>query len=302
MIAKIIMGNNVRGLLRYLTKKEHSVLTSNHLLPDADVNYLTSEIKQISDLNTRVKKNVMHFVLAFPESDNINVAKMTMITDAFMKLFGAADNQWISIKHEDSENHQHCHVLLNRVKMDGSLLKDSFSIKKAMRISRYLEIEFKLKQVSNEKKIGNNKSRDLLKTNIDFALIISKTFEQFVEEMAKRSYKVNVGSGITFTDITNGVTLKGSAIARNYSLKHIKERVRESVKDQYSNKRQNLSKGLQQEQQEIEDIIEIEQDNKTASVVGELFDTMIGDQYVGESSTKKKKKKKEQQTKKRRMR
>lgn len=301
MIAKIIMGNNAKGLLQYLTKKEHSILISNHLIPDNNIDYLSSEIKQISDLNTRVKKNVMHFVLAFPESDNIGEAKMAMITEAFMKFFGADDNQWIAIRHQDTENHQHCHVLLNRVKIDGSLLKDSFSIKRAMKIARYLEVEFKLKKVSNKRKQGNNESRDLLKNNIDFALVLSKTFEQFVEEMAKRSYKVNIGRGISFTDITNGVTEKGSAISRNYSLKYIKERVGESVEDQFS-KRQYLSKELQKEQKEIEDVIEITQDNQEPNRFGEILNVMIGDQHIDESSLKKKKKKKEQKAKKRRMR
>lgn len=290
------MGTNAKGLLQYLTKKAHSVLTSNHLFPEADIVYLMSEIKQIQALNTRVKKPVMHFVLAFPEGEKLDEKLMRTITEDFMHQFGADKNQWISIQHFDTE-HKHNHVLLNRVKIDGNLLSDSFSHRKAMRISRALEIKYGLKVLSSIKAENTNESIALLKRNIDFDIIISKSIEDFISLIEKKSYDVKIGRGIVFIDKSNGAKTKGSAIGREYSLKHITERIEASIKtkDGQTNTKLHLSKELREEQEEISDVLEFEQDIQDTNTVQELFDVMVGNQYVGETPIGKKKKKKKEE-------
>lgn len=224
MIAKILTGTNVVGLLQYLTKKKHEVLTSNKILPVNDIEFITRELKQIQGFNSRAKKNTMHIVLAFDKGISIDGMKMKIIAEDFMKRFGAHNNQWISFKHFDTD-HQHQHIVLNRVKEDGTILSDSYSHLTARNICRDLEKKYQLRQLSNIKRENTNISMESLKQLIDITIDKVSSLDDFKRELEKNQYKVLVGRGISFINKSNGVKIKGSAIGRQYSLGYIKKRL-----------------------------------------------------------------------------
>ncbi len=263
MVAKIILGNNVNGLLQYLTKKKHAVLTSNKIFPDPDINYISNEFKTIQGLNNRVKKNVMHLVLAFDKDEKIDDYKMAMITEDFMKEFEADENQWISFQHFDTE-HLHQHTVINRVKMDGTLLSDSYSKTRAINICRALEIRYKLKIVSNIKSENKNLAKQELKQIIDEAILKSNSIEEFKKKVETEKYKVYLGRGIAFVNTTNGAKFKGSDIGRNYSLMNIKKQLLHLSKDKLQ------SKSLKEEQKDIKNIISTTKTTSTNSTIKSL--------------------------------
>lgn len=281
MIAKIITGTNVSGLLHYLTAKKYTVLTSNKLFPDANINYVTNEFKEIQSLNPRCKNNLMHIVLSFPEKDNMTEEKMKTITEDFLNEFGASENQWLSILHFNTA-HFHQHAVINRVKSNGKLLSDSFSYLEAKRICRLLEIKYDLNKISNIKSENSNINKDDLKGLITDVLIHSKSIDEFVTLMKKKNYKVLIGRGITFINIKNGSKTKGSSISRQFSLSNIKKQINSPQPVQ------KIDKPLEKEQDDIKNIISIA---TSASEIYESLNTSNNEEGIEPDQKKKKKRK-----------
>jgi hypothetical protein len=280
MIAKIITGTNVSGLLHYLTAKKFTVLTSNKLFPDADSIYVTNAFKEIQNLNPRCKNNLMHIVLSFPEKENLTAEKMKTITEDFLNEFGASENQWLSIMHFNTP-HFHQHAVINRVKANGKLLSDSFSHLKAKRICRTLEIKYDLNKISNFKSENSNINKNDLEELISIALHKCNSLEEFIELMKKKNYKVIVGRGITFINIKNGTKIKGSAISRENSLSNIKKRIN------IPQPTPKLIKPLECEQDDIKNIISL------TTSISEIYDSLnTSDNEEFESDPIKKKKRK----------
>ena len=238
MIAKIIIGSKVKGLLQYLTSKKNDVLTTNHLLPNLTLNELVREFRTINGLNKRSKRKVMHIVLSFPKHENLNEQKMALITEDFLEAFGAKENMSIAIRHY-KESNPHVHCVINRVKKDGSLLSDSFSYFKAKTICRKLEKIHQLHQVSNYKNEDVNIAVNQLREIVDLMLIEAQNLEHFLILMRNNKYQVLKGRGISFVEKTKGIKIKGSALGRNYSLSNLQIRI--NNKNTLKIKQQNLT-------------------------------------------------------------
>lgn len=280
MIAKIITGTNVSGLLHYLTAKKHSVLTSNKLFPDANLKYVTNEFKEVQSLNPRCKNNLMHIVLSFPEKENLTAEKMKTITEDFLNEFGASENQWLSIMHFNTK-HSHQHAVINKVKNNGKLLSDSFSHLRAKRICRSLEIKYDLNKISNIKSDNSNINKNDLKGLITDVLIQSNSIDEFVVLMKKKNYKVIIGRGITFINMKNGTKVKGSAISRGFSLSNLKKQIN------LPQPTPKLIKPLESEQDDIKNIISL------STSISEIYDSLnTSDNEEFESDPIKKKKRK----------
>lgn len=224
MIAKIITGTNVRGLLQYLTSKDHEVITSNYVFPDSSPSEIAKEMRIVQELNSRCKKNLMHVVLSFPYHDKVDSEKLMNITEEFLEAFKADDCMSISYRHFD-RSHPHVHVVINKIKFDGTVLSDSFSHIRAKKICRKIEQNYGLQKVSNIGAENENSSIQNLQKQVDLAIENSVSFEEFIRWLERKKYRVLKGRGISFIDKKNGTKIKGSAIGRNYSLGSIKKRI-----------------------------------------------------------------------------
>ena len=60
---------------------------------------------------------------------------------------GFTNNQYIAVKHTDQENHEHIHLVTSRVKMDGSVVSDSWDWIRSQDVIRKLEKDFELESV-----------------------------------------------------------------------------------------------------------------------------------------------------------
>jgi len=229
MIAKIITGSGVKGLLQYLTSKKNEVLTTNHILPNLSLNETVSEFKTIRDLNKRSKKPVLHIVLSFPNYDNVSAQKMTLITEHFLKDFGAQENMYIAIRHF-KESNPHVHCVVNRIGNNGLLLSDSFSHIRAKTICRKLENIYDLHKVSSIKGVNANIAVDQLRELIDLMLIEAQNLDHFTLLMHNNNYQVLKGRGISFIEKSKGIKIKGSSLGRDYSLSNIEKRIQNSKK------------------------------------------------------------------------
>ena len=143
-------------------------------------------------------------------------------------------NQYIAVHHFDT-NHQHLHIVANRVGFDGRSVSDSNNYKKIASYCRKMELKYTLTQVlsprlflSKEQRLipRHDKRKEQIKQHIRQSLSASRNYADFERLMKEKKYQVIKAKGITFID-DKKVYVKGSKLG--YSLKTI-ERILEQNK------------------------------------------------------------------------
>ncbi|MFD2433862.1 relaxase/mobilization nuclease domain-containing protein [Mesonia maritima] len=209
MIAKVKLNHSISGLMNYLTNKKHLVMDSNEVLPISTPKYISNEFKKRQSFNSRCKKQNFHIILSFGNKDKIHNEKLDTICRDFIESFfeGKAE-QWIAIRHPDTQNHKHIHIALNRITRDGKALGTTRTGMRSLETCRKLEKKYGLQQLSNIKGENKNEMKSELKTLIEQALQDCMDLKSFKRKMSEKNYKVLTGRGISFINKTNGAKLK----------------------------------------------------------------------------------------------
>jgi hypothetical protein len=125
MVAKIITGKNIRGLLLYNENKVEAnkaelIMASRF---GGDIEQLSfknklTRFENLTMLNSRVKTNALHIMLNFDTSEKISTAKLQQITAAYMEKIGFGDQPYLVYKHNDA-SHEHVHIVTTNMQADG---------------------------------------------------------------------------------------------------------------------------------------------------------------------------------------
>jgi hypothetical protein len=125
MVAKIITGKNIRGLLLYNenkveTYKAELIMASRF---GGDIEQLSfknklTRFENLTMLNSRVKTNALHIMLNFDTSEKISIAHLQQITAAYMEKIGFGDQPYLVYKHNDA-SHEHVHIITTNIQADG---------------------------------------------------------------------------------------------------------------------------------------------------------------------------------------
>ena len=137
MIGKIIIGKSFRGCILYcLNDKIQAHQTEGVIKNRAEVllfnqcygtqKELIQQFNEVRQLNPRLSKPVMHVTLSLAPGENLNKDKlMEMVQHCAIDL-GFSNNQYLAIHHNDT-NHQHLHIVANRIGYDKRTVSDSNS-------------------------------------------------------------------------------------------------------------------------------------------------------------------------------
>ncbi|WP_184551000.1 relaxase/mobilization nuclease domain-containing protein [Mucilaginibacter sp. FT3.2] len=125
MVAKIITGKNIRGLLRYNENKVENnkaeLIMASRFGGDIDQlsfkNKLT-RFENLTMLNSRVKTNAMHIMLNFDPSEKISTGKLQQIAAAYMEKIGFGDQPYLVYQHKDT-SHEHVHIVTTNMQAHG---------------------------------------------------------------------------------------------------------------------------------------------------------------------------------------
>lgn len=248
MIAKQIKGKDFYGVLAYNEKKVEQ--GEGHVL-DTNISHgktvdMTQEFNMVRQLRPRLGKAVYHVSLNLPYEDKLDDDKFVTLGTDYLKGMGFDDNQYIIYRHSDQE-HEHIHIIANRVKFSGKVVNDSRDYERSERLVRKLEIKYGLSQLSDTKltkkatlthkeiqkafRTGKPPIKLTLQYHLENALSNSSDIEGFIKELKGRkiSPKFNVSkssgrvTGISFR--YSEVVYKGSTLGRKYSwnniIKHI---------------------------------------------------------------------------------
>lgn len=246
MIGKISIGKSFRACINYclhdkqkqgdepVVKDRAEVLLYNQCYGNA--NELIQQFNELRQHNLKLSKPVLHITLSLSPGEHLPQNTLAAIAQDFAMHFGFSNNQFIAVKHID-RNHQHLHIVANRISFDGRTLNDSNSYKRTAECCRKLELKYSLKQVLSPRKFLSQELRNIprmdsrkerLKTDIKMCLQASKNYNEFETKMKALNYKIIKGRGIAFSD-RQKVYTKGSAIG--YSLMNIEKQLAQQMKE-----------------------------------------------------------------------
>jgi hypothetical protein len=252
MIGKIVTGRSFRGCMNYLhegrlqeneekqklemEKKQAEVICYNQCF--GTKKELIRQFIEVSKLNPKVSKPVFHATISFAYEDahKLNNQDKADIAGKLAKDFGFHNNQYVAISHGDTQ-HEHLHIVGNRVGYDGRTASDSNSYKRTADFCRKMEKEYKLTpvlspnrflapelRVAQSQRIDTRK--ETLKQHLSHAIQHSRSVKEVKQHMEDNGYKVELARGIAFTD-QQMVRFKGSQVG--YSLADIEKKLQQGL-------------------------------------------------------------------------
>jgi len=252
MIGKVITGKSFRGCLRYCLEDKKMANDIDKMIMENRAEVLQynmcfgnkaeliEQFNEVRKLNTKQSKPVMHITLSFALGERLSKQELTEISSHCAEDLGFDENQFIAVEHNDTE-HQHFHIVINRINFEGKTLPDSNSYKKVSDFCRKMEKRFQLNQVLSPARFLSAEQKNLprhdqrkerLRMVIFQSLNSSKAYDEFAEKMKENNYEIIRGRGISFID-PQAVKVKGSELG--FSMEKINQQLQ-----------QNLSHGLKQ--------------------------------------------------------
>lgn len=152
-IAKVTVGKSAYGCLNYvLTKDKAELLDTNCAADTPAVMAREFEVAFQPHHRNGAKRHtenyVAHFSIAFPSE--LEQPQLRAIAHRFMALMGfdPVMNQFVLAKHNDTDD-CHIHLIENRIRLDGTVVNDSFQKRRTEVAMRTLEEEFDLPRLKN---------------------------------------------------------------------------------------------------------------------------------------------------------
>ncbi len=238
MIGKIIIGKSFRGCISYCLEDK---LSKNSLVQMKDraevLGYnlcfgnkaeLIKQFNEVRNLNPKLAKPVMHITLSLAHGEKLDSHQLSAIADDCAKEMGFDKNQYIAVAHNDTQ-HQHLHIVVNRVGFDGKTVSDSNNYQRIAAFCRKMEQKHSLQPVLSPKRYSPKELRHLhrfdnrkekLKDDIRNTIKSCTDYRQFEAAMKHLDYRVIKARGIAFID-PQKVRTKGSEVG--YSLSKIEK-------------------------------------------------------------------------------
>ena len=237
MIAKAVKGKGFRGALEYdLTKEQGRVIDKN--MAGENPRELAAEFGEIRKLRPNLGKAVLHVSLSAAPGEKLTDEQWSEIGKRYMDGMGLEKNQFVITRHTDTE-HEHIHILANRIRFDGSVTSDSQDYKRQETIMRELERDYGLQRVAPSSeaerkaptkgeiegaiRTGQPSARQQLQQLADAAAKDCGSFTAYQERLEAAGVELVPVvqlegaklSGLSYR--LDGVTMKGSDLGKGYS-------------------------------------------------------------------------------------
>lgn len=230
MIGKIKTGKSFRGCLLYCLhdkrpeNKLEQVMENRAELVAFNQCFgtdkeLIRQFNEVRALNPKLSRPVMHITLSLAHGESLSNAILHDLAEDCARQMGFENNQYVAILHKDRD-HQHLHIVANRIGFDGKTVSDSNSYKKIAEYCRKMELKYKLKQVLSparylSKELRNipryDQRKEMLRGHILETALRSADYSSFEQQMRKLGYEIYKGRGIAFKD-KEKVYTKGSEV------------------------------------------------------------------------------------------
>jgi len=243
MIGKQIKGTGFRGCLNYVLGKKDAALIGGTMCGQTPEE-LAAEEAIARQLRPNLKVAVFHATLSVASTEKLedseeNDQRWLAIAADYMKAMEFDNNQYAVVKHSDTE-HDHIHIVASRIRLDGSVVDDSWDYYKSQETIRQLERNYNLETVTPSwetdkraqttgehrqlKSQGNKSVRVQLQDLIDEVTQDNPSMPEFVERLQQQGVEVQVGltrtgigfrKGISYN--LDGVALSGNQLGKAYT-------------------------------------------------------------------------------------
>lgn len=194
MVARILTGESIRGLINYNESRVSAgtvtpILASRFGLDieQLELRHKVARFEHLTKLNSRVKTNAVHIMLNFHRSENLPVEKLQAIALDYMNRIGFGDQPFLVYKHDDA-SHPHIHIVSTNMKADATRI-DMHNIGRMQSEKARKEIELKYHLLRAE---GRGREQPVLPAYIQTAAYGEKQTKRSIYNVVTavlRSYK-----------------------------------------------------------------------------------------------------------------
>ena len=250
MKGKITKGNGFRGGLEYLLgpgEDNHPgravpVMGAGNVL-GTEPRKLARQFAASRRLRPGIKNPVFHVSLSCPPGEKPVDAKWAEVARDYLSSMGLDPDrhQWFCCRHIDQE-HDHIHLLVSRIALDGKVWHDQYGVRQSIRICQELEKKHGLRLTAGEeggekkslskgelgqyRRTGKIPDRLILQKKIGTARTDCPDFSTFVSRCQKSGIEVlpagktgQVG-GISFR-LAGGDAFSGSSLGKAFRWQRI---------------------------------------------------------------------------------
>lgn len=125
MVAKIVSGRSIRGILHYnedkVEQKQAKLILSSGFATDIAELSLALKFQRFESRilrNEKTKTNALHITLNFDAQDRLDDVKLQQIAADYMERIGFGDQPYLVYRHTDAA-HSHVHIATTNIKADG---------------------------------------------------------------------------------------------------------------------------------------------------------------------------------------
>ena len=108
---------------------------------------LAQEFGAVRKLRPTLGKAVLHVSLSATPGEKLTDEQWREIGKRYIDGMDLDQSQYCVIKHSDTE-HEHVHIIANRIRFDGTVVSDSHDYKRQEQIMREIERDFRLQRVA----------------------------------------------------------------------------------------------------------------------------------------------------------
>jgi uncharacterized phage-like protein YoqJ len=242
VLVKQVKGSDFYGCLAYVLGKDGArPLDSSIDATEPDT--LNQEFQALQELRSRVQRRVYHCALSLPIGETLTDHQWREMGKDFLNQMGFQGHQYVLVQHTD-RNHQHCHIIANRVGLDGEVVSDSWDYTRAEAVARQLEEAYGLqpvqaswatdrkalshRQLEEERKTGTPCVQQQLQDGIDAVLAESQGLDDLSDRLAEQGIQTKITYGyndqpIGITYSKSGVTMSGSNLGKRYTLENLNQ-------------------------------------------------------------------------------
>lgn len=235
MMAKIVKGNDFRGVVDYILDKDKNaqvVAYDGLFMENKDTIAMSFNVQW--QMNNKVAKPVGHIALSFSKEDEPRLTNRFMagIALEYMKRMGIQDTQFFIARHFDKE-HPHVHIAFNCIDNNGNTISDRNERLCSTCICKELTLKYGLHIANGKDNVKRNRLKepdktkyelyDILKTEVgrcgNWNVLVTNLKRQGVEVHFRYKGQTDEIQGIVFTK--NGYHFNGSKVDRRFSYSKI---------------------------------------------------------------------------------
>lgn len=237
MIAKMVKGSGFRGALEYDLQEEKGLMLDTNMAGE-NVRELAKEFGEIRKLRPNLNKAVLHVSLAAALGESLTDRQWTEIGQKYLRGMGFKNSQFVITRHTDTD-HQHIHILANRIGMDGSVVSDGMDFKRQENLMREIERSYGLKVVepshtAERKALTKGEIEESVRTHTpstrmqlqqlcDAAAKGTSAMHSYIERLEVAGVEVIPTTQLSGAKLSglqyrlDGVVMKGSDLGKSYS-------------------------------------------------------------------------------------